>query len=173
MEINVRPETPADHGAIRKINKKAFGGKAESKLVDAVRESELFIPELSLVAEAGGQAAGHILFSPVKIVDGETETPALALAPMAVLPELQGQGVGAALVKRGLAEAARLGHKIIIVVGHTDYYPRFGFLPAGEKGLALPFEAPPEVFMVLELVPGALAGVKGTVEYPDAFHGVT
>lgn len=170
--IIVRPETEADHGAIRKANKKAFKGKDESKLVDALRESEYFIPELSLVAEAAGEVAGHILFSPVRIVDGEKETPALALAPMCVLPEFQNRGVGSLLVKRGLEECSKLGHKLVLVVGHADYYPRFGFVKAGEKGLKLPFEAPEEVFMVLELAPGALAGVSGTVDYPEPFHAV-
>jgi len=172
-DLLIRPETPADHGEIRKVNKKAFKGKAESKLVDALRESEAFIPGLSLVAVQAGQVVGHILFSPVAIVEGENSVPALALAPMSVLPEFQNRGLGAALVKRGLEEAAKLGHKIVVVVGHPDYYPRFGFVKAGEKGLKLPFEAPDEVFMVLELAPGALAGVGGTIEYPPAFHEVT
>jgi putative acetyltransferase len=170
--VRIRPETAADHGGIRKANKKAFGGKNESKLVDAVRESEFFVPELSLVAELGGQVVGHILFTPVLIVEGEKETPALALAPMCVLPEFQERGIGSMLVRRGLEECARLGHKLVVVLGHAEYYPRFGFVPAGERGLKLPFEAPAEAFMVRELVPGALDGVSGTVDYPDPFHEI-
>lgn len=171
--VAIRPEAPADYGPVRKLNKKAFKGNSESKLVDALRESDSFIPALSLVAEKDGAVVGHILFSPVIIKDQAAETPALTLAPMAVLPEFQRQGIGSALVKRGLAEAGRAGHKIVIVVGHPEYYPRFGFVKAGEKGLKLPFEAPDEVFMALELAPGALEGVKGEIVYPRAFHEVT
>jgi len=169
--IIIRPETKADHEIIRKVNKKAFKGKNESKLVDALREADDFIPGLSLVAVKDGVVAGHILFSPI-VVKGETETPALALAPMSVFPEFQKMGIGTALVQRGLEECRRLGHKLVVVVGHEEFYPRFGFVPAGEKGLRLPFEAPPEVFMVLELAPGALNGVAGEVVYPRAFHDV-
>lgn len=171
--ILVRAETPKDFDAIRKINKKAFKGKNESKLVDALRESEGFIPELSLVAEKAGAVVGHILFSPILIKGPQGETPALALAPMAVLPDFQNQGVGSALIKHGLEECRRLGHKIMVVVGHDEYYPRFGFTRASAKGLTLPFEAPDEVFMALELAPGALAGVSGEVVYPREFHDVT
>jgi len=171
-DIIVRAENKNDIDAVRKLNKKAFKGKNESKLVDALRESDGFIPALSLVAEKAGAVAGHILFSPVEIKDGEKAVPALALAPMAVLPDLQKQGIGTALVKQGLAEAARLGHKLVVVVGHEDYYPRFGFVKAGEKGLSLPFDCPAEVFMVLEIVPGALDGVRGEIVYPREFHSV-
>ena len=169
--IIIRPETKADYEIIRKVNKKAFKGKNESKLVDALREADDFIPELSLVAVKDGVVAGHILFSPI-IIKGETETPALALAPMSVFPEFQNLGIGKALVQRGLEECRRLGHKLVVLVGHEKFYPRFGFVPAGEKGLRLPFEAPPEVFMVLELAPGALSGAAGEVVYPRAFHDV-
>lgn len=173
ITVTVRAEERKDRDAVRKLNKKAFGGKGESKLVDALRESEGFIPELSLVAEKDGVVVGHILFSPVVIKGPGGETPALALAPMCVLPEFQGRGVGTALVRRGLEECRRLGHRIVIVVGHADYYPRFGFAPAGARGLALPFEAPPEVFLALELAPGALDGVSGEIVYPAEFHDVT
>ena len=171
-DVKVRVETAADIHAVRKLNKKAFKGNSESKLVDAIREADYFIPGLSLVAEKDGVVVGHILFTPIRIVDAKNETPALALAPMSVFPEFQNQGIGTALVQRGLEECRRLGHKLVVLVGHEKFYPRFGFVPAGEKGLRLPFEAPDEVFMVLELVPGALDGVKGMVEYPAAFHAV-
>jgi len=168
----VRAETAKDFDAVRKLNKKAFKGNSESKLVDALRESDGFIPGLSLVAEKGGKVVGHILFSPVRIVGLGSAAPALALAPMAVLPDYQNQGIGSELVKYGLGECRKLGHKIVVVVGHPDYYPRFGFVKAGEKGLKLPFEAPDEVFMALELVPGALDGVNGLIDYPPEFHAV-
>ncbi|MHB0995638.1 MAG: GNAT family N-acetyltransferase [Elusimicrobiales bacterium] len=170
--VTIRPEAPADYPGIRKANKKAFKRKEESKLVDAMRESENFIPALSLVAELDGQVVGHILFSAITIKGPEQETPALALAPMCVLPEYQGRGIGGALLRRGLEACRELGHKLVVVVGHEDYYPRFGFVQAGEKGLVLPFEAPPGIFMVLELQPGALAGVSGEIIYPREFHEV-
>ena len=171
--VIIRPENKADFDAVRKLNKKAFKGKNESMLVDALRQSDGFIPALSLVAEKDGKVAGHILFSPIEIQGPDKVTAALALAPMAVLPEYQNQGIGTALVKHGLAESGKLGHKIVVVVGHPEYYPRFGFVKAGEKGLKLPFECQDDVFMVLELVPGALNGVNGEVVYPREFHAVT
>jgi len=172
-KLVVRVETAADIHAVRKLNKKAFKGNSESKLVDAIREADYFIPGFSIVAEKGGVIVGHILFSPIKIKDEAVSTPALALAPMAVSPEFQNQGVGSALIKFGLEECRKAGHKIIVVVGHDEYYPRFGFVRAIDKGLKLPFEAPDEVFMALELVPGALTGVKGMVEYPAEFHAIS
>ena len=171
--VTIRPESPGDVRAIRKLNKRAFKGNSESKLVDALREADGFIPALSLVAEKDGAVAGHILFSQIIIKGLNGSAPALALAPMAVLPECQNQGIGTELVKRGLEECRKLGHRLVVVVGHPEYYPRFGFVKAGEKGLKLPFEAPAEVFLVLELVPGALDGVGGEVVYPPAFHEVT
>lgn len=170
--VIVRAENEGDSGAVRKLNKKAFGGNSESKLVDALRGSDGFIPALSLVAEIAGRVVGYILFSPVEIRDGDKTVPALALAPMAVLPDCQERGIGTLLVKRGLEEAARLGHRIVVVVGHPGYYPRFGFVKAGEKGLRLPFECPDEVFMALELVPGALDGARGEIVYPREFSEV-
>jgi putative acetyltransferase len=168
----LRPEGKGDFDAVRKLNKKAFKGNSESKLIDALREADVFIPALSLVAEKGGKVVGHILFTPIVIKDAGAAVPALALAPMAVLPEFQGQGIGTALAKYGLEECRKLGHKIVIVVGHPEYYPRFGFVKAGEKDLALPFEAPEDIFMALELVSGGLAGVRGTIEYPREFSEV-
>ena len=118
---------------------------------------------------------GHILFSPIDIVrdSGDVpavaQTPALALAPMAVRPEYQRQGIGSALVRLGLKACRRAGHRIVVVLGHAEYYPRFGFTPAGESGVRAPFEVPDEVFMVLSLVDGGLDDVAGVVRYSAAF----
>ena len=92
-----------------------------------------------------------------------------ALAPMAVHPDFQRRGVGSALVRAGLEAARRLGHKSVVVLGHAEYYPRFGFVPARPRGIEPPLQAPDEAFMLIELVPGALAGVRGTVRYPAAY----
>lgn len=169
----IRQETPSDIAAIHAVNKQAFDGReAESGLVNAIRKSENFIPELSLVADENGQIIGHILFSRIHIETENGPVSALALAPMAVLPEYQKQGIGAQLVRRGLDECTRLGHAIVIVLGHTRYYPRFGFSAALANSLECPFGDCGEAWMAQELIPDALQGVRGKVVYPLAFTGV-
>jgi len=165
----IRPETAEDHAAIREVNTLAFGREVEARLVENLRRLPDFIPELSLVGIEAGQVVGHILFSPLVIETQEGAVTALALAVLAVRPELQNQGIGSELVRDGLEECRRLGHKTVVVVGHPEYYPRFGFSSARAKGLEAPFPVPDEAFMVLELVPGALDGVGGTVKYPPPF----
>ncbi len=167
--VAVRPETAKDYEAIHEINKLAFGGEGEVLLVQRLRKSPSFIPELSLVAVKSGGVVGHILFSPIIIETHSGAVPALSLAPMAVLPEFQNQGIGSELVRQGLKESKRLEHNIVVVVGHPGYYPRFGFTPARAKGLEVPFKVPDEAFMVLELIPDALRGTKGTLKYPPEF----
>lgn len=168
--IAIRPETSADWAAIREVNTRAFGRESEACLVDAVRASASFLPELSLVAVDVECIVGHLLFSAIHIRTADRLVPALALAPVAVLPERQNQGIGSALIRHGLEHCWHLGHRIVVVVGHPDYYPRFGFISARAKGLDAPF--PDTAFMVQELLPGALDGVHGTVEYPPAFAAV-
>jgi putative acetyltransferase len=140
--------------------------------VDALRKSSAFIPELSLVALESSGVVGHILLTRITVEGGSRTHAALALAPMAVLPSFQKKGIGSALVSRGLEEARGLGHRVVIVVGHPDYYPRFGFAPAKPLGILPPFEVPSEAFMVLELQPGALLGIQGVVKYPAEFDEV-
>lgn len=171
--IIIRHETPSDIPAIHAVNKQAFDGReAEAGLVDAIRKSKNFIPELSLVAEENGQILGHILFSRIHIETESGSVSAIALAPMAVLPGYQKQGIGSQLVRRGLDECKRLGHTIVIVLGHTAYYPRFGFSAASAKSLECPFGDCGDAWMALELIPGALQGARGKVVYPSAFTGV-
>lgn len=171
--LTIRPETPADIPAIYALNKAAFDNRdAEPGLVDAVRRSDGFIPQLSLVAELDRQVTGHILFSIIKIETPTGPIPALALAPMAVLPGFQGQGTGSALVRRGLEECRRLGHAIVIVLGHPNFYPRFGFSAALTRALECPYGDCGPAWMAIELIPGALQGVTGRVVYPPAFEGV-
>ncbi|MFA6446250.1 MAG: N-acetyltransferase [Candidatus Paceibacterota bacterium] len=167
--ILVRPEKPEDYHTIYALNKKAFDGEVESRLVNNLRKTKGFIPELSLVAEKDGKVVGHILFSVVHINTGIDNVPVLALAPMAVLPEYQKQGIGSLLVKEGLSKCKESGNKAVVLVGHSDYYPRFGFIEAGDKGLKLPFDAPKEAFMVYEIIPDSLTGITGTIEYPPEF----
>jgi putative acetyltransferase len=169
MNINIRPETAADHEAIRHVHRLAFGQDAEARLVDALRDGGYV--RTSLVAEKDGQVVGHILFSDLPIITDAGTVPALALAPMAVLPGLQRQGIGSALVRRGLVECRQQGHQIVVVVGHPHFYPRFGFSSKLASALASPFGGG-DSWMALELVPGALDGVRGRVQYPSPFEQV-
>jgi putative acetyltransferase len=166
----VRAETPEDYPSVRRVNELAFGRESEAALVDALREAAR--PYLSFVAVADGLVVGHIFFSPVSIEAADSATAALGLGPVAVLPEYQNQGVGSRLVRHGLAECARLGHDVVVVLGHPEYYPRFGFTPARQKGLSCEYPVPDEVFMVVELRPGALGGRQGLVKYRPEFGGV-
>jgi putative acetyltransferase len=168
----IRPETAEDYAAIREVNELAFGREVESRLVEALRRLPDFVPELSLVAVDAGQVVGHILFSPMVIETRDGAVPALALAVLAVRPEFQNQGIGSELVRDGLKRCRALGHRIVVVVGHPNYYPRFGFSPARAQGLEAPFPVPDEAFLALELVPGALHGVAGMVRYPPPFDQV-
>jgi putative acetyltransferase len=168
--ITIRPEGIQDYPAIQEVNLLAFGREVEARLVETLRQSANFIPELSLVAVKTGRVVGHILFSPIVIETHKGAVPALALATMAVRPELQNQGIGSQLVRQGLYECQRLGHKVVVVVGHPHYYPRFGFSSARAKGLEVPFDVSDEAFMVLELIPGILEGMSGMVKYPPAFE---
>jgi putative acetyltransferase len=166
MSVLIRPETAADRDAIGHVNRLAFGQDEEAELVDALREGGF--AQLSLVAELGGQVVGHILFSDLPILTDAGTVAALALAPMAVLPAFQKQGIGSALVRKGLEESRQQGHKIVVVVGHPRFYPRFGFSSKLAEPLASPFSGK-ESFMAVELVPEALAGVRGRVQYPPPF----
>lgn len=168
----VRSEGPEDCEAIRQVNRLAFGREVEARLVDALRQSPAFLPELSLVAEVDHAIVGHVMFSRLEIRDEHNSVPALALATLAVLPAWQRQGVGRALVQEGLRRAQARGHRIVVVVGHPEYYPYFGFRQARPQGLECPFPVPNEAFMALALQEGALAAVRGTVIYPPAFDEV-
>jgi putative acetyltransferase len=170
--MHVRTERSEDHRAVYLVNQIAFGQESEARLVDALRRSPAFLPELSLVAVDDGSVVGHILFTRISVEGEGPSHEALALAPMAVLPAFQRKGVGSSLVRRGLEEARSLGHRVILVVGHPEYYPRFGFVPAKPLGILPPFDVPSEAFLVLELEPGALLGIRGVVKYPPEFDEV-
>jgi putative acetyltransferase len=165
----VRPERAADVAGVYVVNASAFPTSAEAKLVDALREAAR--PVVSLVAEEAGAIVGHIFFSPVTVPNAPTRV--MGLAPMAVLPARQRAGIGGALVKAGLAACKDLGAGAVVVLGHVDYYPRFGFVPASRYGLRCEYDAPADAFMALELEPGALAGAGGTVKYHEGFAGLT
>jgi putative acetyltransferase len=167
--MHVRAEVPSDHAQVAQVHRLAFGRPAEAALVDRLRAAGRAV--VSLVAdEAGAGVVGHILFSPVTLDAADGPPPRwLGLAPLAVLPERQRAGIGAALVRAGLAAAGRLGATAVVVLGHPVYYPRFGFAPASRFGLRCVYDAPDEAFMALELVPGACAGRRGLVRYAPEF----
>ncbi|MEL7225746.1 MAG: N-acetyltransferase [Cyanobacteria bacterium J06576_12] len=172
--IHIRQETTADHQQVFELIEAAFAeveysDQSEHHLVKRLRKSDAFIPELSLVAEKGGELVGHILLTRIAIVNGEQRSPSLALAPVSVLPTHQGQGIGGTLIKEAHKRAQALGHGSVILLGHADYYPRFGYRPTAEFGIRLPFAVPAENCMLVELQTGALAGISGVVEYPAAF----
>ena len=154
----------ADDSAIRRLNDDAFGGPSESRLIEDLRAA------VELVAVENGDIVGHILFSVLATTIDRQAVPALALAPMAVRPDRQRQGIGSVLVHAGLRLARERDWRAVIVLGHKEYYPRFGFSAALARPLEAPFSG--DAFMALELEPGALRGEKGRVTYPPAF-GVT
>jgi putative acetyltransferase len=166
----IRTEKPEDLAAIRRVNEQAFGRASEADLVDALRRNGKVM--VSLVAEADGRIVGHILFSPATIESGGDRLVGAGLAPLAVLPEWQNRGIGSLLVKHGLAHCREAGQRFAVVLGHPDYYPRFGFIPASRFNLKCEYEVPDEVFMALELRVGGLQAGAGVVEYQPEFSQV-
>ena len=167
--MTIRPEANQDRAAVWSVNQQAFGGDDEANLVEALRDGGFV--EVSLVAELDGQIVGHILFSRVAIITKVGTVDALSLAPMAVMPEHQRQGIGGRLVEVGLEACRDRGHKIVVVLGHPEFYPRFGFSPELARPLDSPFGGG-DAWMALELVLGAMNKVEGRVEFSPPFMGV-
>jgi len=167
MKSIVRHETDSDFGAIRKVNCLAFSQNDESDLVDSLRDGGF--AELSMVAEIDDRVVGHVLFSRLEIISEHATIAALALAPMAVLPDFQGQGIGSQMIQIALDQCRDEGHAIVIVLGHPNYYPRFGFSTALAKPLESIYAG--DSFMAMELVLGSLQGVTGSVRYSKPFGG--
>ena len=169
----VRSEIPEDFPEIRRVNELAFGTPAEADLVDKLRAGGRAL--LSLVAVESNRVVGHILLSPVTIGSGEpVDGPfsPVGLGPMAVLPEHQRRGIGSSLIAAALGFCRKSGHECVVVLGHAEYYPRFGFVPASRFGLQCVYDVPDEVFMAIELRDGALSGHKGIVRYQPEFDEV-
>ncbi|OAJ73820.1 GCN5 family acetyltransferase [Brevibacillus sp. SKDU10] len=175
MEILIRPELTEEYNTTEDIIKRAFlneeySDKKEHLLVNRIRKSDAFIPELSLVAlNQAKDIIGHILLSKIKIVGGDNAVDSLALAPVSVAPEYQKKGIGSKLIHAALKSAKELGYHSVIVLGHKDYYPKFGFKPASLWNIQAPFEVPDEVFMALEITDNSLENVQGVVHYSKAF----
>lgn len=174
MEFKIRQEENSDYQAVYKLIELAFRDMNESDhrehfLVERLRQSEAFIPELSLVGESDGKIIGHILMTKVEIVSDDKVVTSLALAPVSVLPEYQGQGIGGALIREAHRRAAELGYGSVVLLGHKDYYPKFGYRKAIDFGIEFPFEVPYEFCMAIELLPDGLKGVCGMVKFSKPF----
>ncbi|TET36803.1 MAG: N-acetyltransferase [Planctomycetota bacterium] len=162
----VRRETNTDVEAVREINTLAFEGPSEARIVDSLRKNCSDI--LPLVAEVDGKIVGHILFSPAVIEIGGNKINGMGLAPMSVLSEYRNKGVGGELINAGI-KALKDTCPFIIVLGHADYYPRFGFERASKYGIRCEWEAPDEAFMIIVFDKEKMKGVKGTAKYRPEF----
>ncbi|MCC3216425.1 N-acetyltransferase [Chryseobacterium sp. X308] len=173
--ITIRKEEKEDHQKVFQLTEEAFremeySDHQEQFLVEKLRRSEAFIPELSLVGEdKNGVIVGHILFTKIKIVNEEKSFDSLALAPVSVKPEFQNQGIGTKLILEGHRIAKELGYESVILIGHEKYYPRFGYKKTSNFGISFPFDVPEENGMAVELVKDGLKDKKGVVKYPHEF----
>jgi predicted N-acetyltransferase YhbS len=176
MEIILRQENYADHHQVFSLIEEAFKTEpfsdyTEQFLVERLRKSNAFIPELSIVAEKEGEIVGHILLTKIKINTELDSFDSLALAPVTVKPDFQNKGIGGQLILIAHAKAIELGHTSVILLGHENYYPRFGYERVSKFGITLPFDVPDENCMAIELIEDGLKGVSGMVEYSKEFNG--
>jgi putative acetyltransferase len=170
-DIIVRKETNCDCAAIKEVNDLAFGQKNEGELIDKLRKKAEFINELSLVAIYKDKIVGHIMFFPVSIMSEKNIFGTLSLGPMSVLPEYQNMGIGGNLIRAGLKKAKELGFGSVVVLGHPEYYPRFGFRKSCDWMIKEPFGVHEEVMMAIELEEGSLSFAGGMINYPDEYYG--
>jgi len=168
--MNIRKEKDYDKENIWKVNAEAFETEAEANLVNALRDSGISF--ISLVAEEDEEIVGHILFTPLELIADDSGLKLLGLAPMAVLPEFQKKGIGSQLVKIGIEKCSNLGYDAVVVLGHPEYYPKFGFVPSVKYGIKSEYDVPDEAFMVLELKEGSLKVKNDIIKYHSAFGSV-
>jgi len=168
--IVIRPEQPEDIATIHQIVAQAFRQPAETQLVDMLRRNGKAI--FSLVAEDNGRVVGHILFTEAVIDSAAGQLKGTGLAPLAVSPERQNEGIGSLLIEQGLKLCRKADYPFIVVLGHPEYYPRFGFVPASRFGIKSEYVVHDEVFMIIELREGSLAGFAGVVKYQPEFNEV-
>ena len=176
VTMTIRREGPADHLAVEELTRDAFWGLFaprcdEHLVVHLLRGSPALVPELDVVAEADGELVGHVVYSRARVVEPTTgaEHQVLTFGPLSVRPDRQGDGIGGALMRHTLAAAVGLGHRAVVVYGHPDYYPRFGFRPATAFGITAPGGASFDALMALPLVPGGLDGVAGEFHEDPVF----
>ena len=173
--MNIRKEEKSDYEQIFKLIEKAFENEEysdhrEQFLVERLRNSDSFVPDLSIVFEMNEMIVGYILLTKIKINHSDFSYDSLALAPVAVLPNYQGNGIGGHLIEFAHKKATELGFESIILLGHPTYYPKFGYRKASDFDIQLPFDVPDENCMAIELVEDALKNVNGMVEYPKEFY---
>lgn len=171
MSITIRTENISDYLQVHNVNFIAFGNREdEARLVERIRATRNFVPQLSIVAEEHGKVVGHLLMSKAEIIEGEKRHEVIVLAPIAVRPDYQRQGIGKQLIHEGITRCKELGYYIVFLIGHPSYYPKFGFKSARQYGLELnQFEVSDEVFMVCELKEDELLNIKGELKYPSVF----
>ncbi len=174
MNIRIRQETTKDHHDVEQLIEAAFktmpySQQTEHHLVRKLRKDDCFIPELSLVAESDGQIVGHILLTTIPILDRGTQYEILNLAPVSVAPKFQKQGIGSQLIHEAHAIGSEMGYAAVMLIGHADYYPRFGYETCAAHGITVPFDSAEENCMVKELNEGELKDIKGKAIYPPAF----
>ena len=165
----IRRETEADKSAVEELLLSTFEENSESRLVTQLRAHAK--PLVSLVAEQDGKVIGHILFSPV-ILDSNPSLQLMGLAPMAVKPSQQRLGIGTALIEAGLHHCQQQKIGAVVVLGHPDYYPKFGFSSAADYDIKSEYDVPTETFMLIELQEDYLHGHSGTVQYHEAFKAL-
>lgn len=168
--LEIRVEETADVAAVRAVVEAAFGRPQEARFVELARESEYFAPALALVAVAGGKVVGHIMTSYV-LLTGEAERQVLGMAPVSVIPEMQGAGIGSALIRESLRIADTMGEPLVVLLGHPEYYPRFGFEPGRAHGIEPPFPQIPDAAWMVKLLGAYHSAVRGRITYPAAFDG--
>jgi len=169
--VDIRDERAGDEDAIRAVNDAAFGQPEESGIVDAIRAAGR--ASISLVALSGTAIVGHILFTPISVEGAPSAIRIAGLAPMAVVPEYQRRGIGSRLVDEGLRRCRDRDYAAVVVLGHPEFYPRFGFRRARAFAITCEFDVPDEAFMVAELREGGLRGITGKVRYVPEFGGGT
>ena len=168
MPLLIRPERPADFDAIARVTAAAFGRENEARLVELVRASGNYVPELSLVAEDDGEIVGHTMLSYAKLT-GDEEYDVLVLAPVSVMPERQRQGIGSALIERAIELADARGEPLIQLLGHPSYYPRFGFEPARAHGIEPPDPRMADAAFMVRKLSSYDPRYRGRLTYPPAF----
>lgn len=166
----IRQEKESDKNKVYDVIKSAFENEEvsdhdEHNLVNRLRNSDNFVPELSIVAEHDGDIVGHILFTEIKVGNDVL----LALAPVSVSPSMQGKKIGTKLIEEGHKIAKEKGYRGCVVLGHDKYYPKFGYQVSSKFNIKAPFEVPDKNFMVIELLEGGLQGSSGVVEYSKEF----
>ncbi len=174
MNIILRQENSTDYPAVAEMIKSSYkdvgySNHREQFMVERLRNSEAFIPQLSLVAEADHEIVGHIMLTRIFIHNQKQSIVSLSLAPLSVAPEFQGKGVGSKLVAEAHRLAKELGYQSVVVLGHPKYYPKFGYEPMKKYGIELPFDIREENRMIISLTENGLSDVTGKVEYPPEF----